>query len=60
MTDASIIFVIWVRPGVSALPVGCAMALCTIGSKHAAVEGRLAVACGTVAGRAFVNAVLMA
>jgi hypothetical protein len=60
MIDPSIVFGIWVRPGVTALPVGGAMALCTIGSKHTAMEGRLGVTCGTVRRRAFKDAVLVA
>jgi hypothetical protein len=50
MTDATILSIIWVRSGVSALPVGGGMALGTIRSKHAFMEGWVGVT-GRTGGR---------
>jgi hypothetical protein len=60
MTDPTIISIIWVRPGVGCIPVTGAVALCTIGPKSAAMEGRLGMACETVGRCAFVYAIHMA
>jgi hypothetical protein len=60
MTDPSIFSVIRVRSGIGSFPVAGGVALCTIGSKCTAMEGRLRVTRDTVGWCAFENAVHMA
>jgi len=57
MADASIVSVIWVRSGVCTFPVGGGMALGTICSKHALMEGWVGVTGRTGGRRAFKDAV---
>lgn len=60
MIDPAFVFESRVRPGVTSLPIAGAVALCTIGSKHAAMEGRLCMTSGTVRRCTFEDAVFVA
>ena len=60
MINPAFVFECRMRSGISSLPIAGAVALCTIGSKHTAMEGRLGVTSGTARSGAFEDAVLVA